>query len=511
MRLIPFYSTFKIPLAHIENDELYVFHRIFPSISNPKGIEKETKLQILKLTQELSTQNEQAQEHVKSIGDLEQELQQKDVVIERITTELRESNHHSNLAQKQYDGLKENIERLQEENDSLKKSNDNFVNRIVQEKEKYMEEMMNMTELYEKANKKIEMLNELQEQEKKRFTWKRKSAIDPDKKLSPHPSDGDDNANGRRFGGGAGTVLPSGIKHRITAHPCQATCVRYDASSADIIATAGEESTVKVWSTGNGALLKTLRGGSNQVMLGLDMSGDLTVSCGTDNMCRVWNTRTQRLLHQLVGHTQKVTSVRFFKGNTSAVLTASADRSMKVWDISRHTYRQTVTLRHSSTSNSLDMSYDGVTAVSGHHDGGVRFWDVRSGERTGEVTDLHTGGVSSVNFNPNNNAEILTLGSDSTLKLVDVRKAGQELQSFRYADFKNNLSYAACAISPDGNYAAAGSSTGTVFIWKTLDGTLEKQLQGHESNVVAVAWDRGGSNGQQFASVDNKGNLLLWA
>ena len=44
-----------------------------------------------------------------------------------------------------------------------------------------------------------------------------------------------------------------------------------------------------------------------------------------------------------------------------------------------------------------------------------------------------------------------------------------------------------------------------------MDGTLEKQLQGHESNVVAVAWDRGGSNGQQFASVDNKGNLLLWA
>jgi len=57
---------------------------------------------------------------------------------------------------------------------------------------------------------------------------------------------------------------------------------------------------------------------------------------------------------------------------------------------------------------------------------------------------------------------------------------------------------------PDDNYAAAGSSTGNVFIWKTLDGTLEKQLQGHETCVVAVAWDRGGGNGQQFASVDSK-------
>ena len=108
------------------------------STSYPKGTEKETKLQILKLTQELSTQNEQSQHHVKTIGDLEQELKQEDVVIERITTELRESNHHSDLAQKQYDGLKESTERLQEENDSFVKFNENLVDRIVQEKEKYI-------------------------------------------------------------------------------------------------------------------------------------------------------------------------------------------------------------------------------------------------------------------------------------------------------------------------------------------------------------------------------------
>jgi WD40 repeat protein len=73
------------------------------------------------------------------------------------------------------------------------------------------------------------------------------------------------------------------------------------------------------------------------------------------------------------------------------------------------------------------------------------------------------------------------------------------------------LSYSSCAISPDGAYAAAGSSLGTIFIWKTLDGSLERQLKGHDASIAAVAWDRGGSNGQQFASVDIKGNLLLWA
>ena len=148
-----------------------------------------------------------------------------------------------------------------------------------------------------------------------------------------------------------------------------------------------------------------------------------------------------------------------------------------VWDITRNTYRQTVTLRHSSTSNCTDVSYDSVTAASGHLDGGkiipnllhnnclqlnfltdvitirfqgVRFWDVRTSERTADITDLHFNGVTSVKFNPTNNAEVLTTGRDSVMKLTDVRKAGQELQSFSHVDFKIDLSYAGSAISPDG-------------------------------------------------------------
>jgi autophagy-related protein 16-1 len=98
------------------------------------------------------------------------------------------------------------------------------------------------------------------------------------------------------------------------------------------------------------------------------------------------------------------------------------------------------------------------------------------------------------------------------VKLIDVRNTGQELQTFHHAEFWIDLSYASCAISPDGNHAAAGSANGDVFIWRTRDGNLEQHLKGHHaSGVVAVAWERGGSNGQQFASVDMKGNLLLWA
>ena len=71
------------------------------------------------------------------------------------------------------------------------------------------------------------------------------------------------------------------------------------------------------------------------------------------------------------------------------MITGSADRSLKLWDISRKTYRQTTTFRHSSTAHCVDVSSDSSTAVSGHLDGGLRFWDIRTGDRTAEIASTY--------------------------------------------------------------------------------------------------------------------------
>ena len=63
-----------------------------------------------------------------------------------------------------------------------------------------------------------------------------------------------------------------------------------------------------------------------------------------------------------------------------------------------------------------------------------------------------------------------------------------------------------------GAYAAAGSSAnGNVFVWNVDDGSLKTKLPGHTVGVCGFAWGRGGSSGQQVASVDRKGTLILWA
>lgn len=246
------------------------------------------------------------------------------------------------------------------------------------------------------------------------------------------------------------------------------------------------------------------------------------------------------MIHQLAGHSQKITCVRLFPGEKS-IVTGSADRSIRVWDISRHVYTLTTTFRHSSTSNCCDVSYETHTVVSGHLDGmlpilllfclvetifdtgffvvactissigGIRFWDARSGDRVLDIPSLHEGGVTSVHWKPGNSNEILTNGKDSTLKVIDTRTSNI-MHTFRDPGFRTLTNHASCSFSPNGAYAAAGSAdSGDIFVWNVKNGEKTKQLSSHSCGAVGVAWGLGGTNGQQVATIDKSGVLILWA
>jgi WD40 repeat protein len=89
-------------------------------------------------------------------------------------------------------------------------------------------------------------------------------------------------------------------------------------------------------------------------------------------------------IHQLAGHLHKVTSVRILNNNQN-VLTCSADRSMKLWDISKQTYRQSTTMSFNSFASSIDVVSDGRSAISGHVDGSLLFWDLETAQKTAEI------------------------------------------------------------------------------------------------------------------------------
>jgi autophagy-related protein 16 len=472
---------------------------------------------------DLLQEEKSAQETI--ISSLKMELERSHEITTHLQSELENAKMITRLSEKQFDGLKDAIRQLQEENDEKTKLNERLVENAVAEKEKMAEQFNSMNEMVEKLQKEISMLrsynNNMKSSDKGWFrlsntTKENKKLSTAAASLEGSPPDDDDATTRSRKWGAFGAVLPSKPLYTIKAHREDASCVVYDGTNLNLVATASSDATVRVWDTSNGQLQATFSGGGSlHPMTGVDMSGGLVTACGADKTCRVWQYKTKRLLHQLAGHSQKITCVKLFPGETN-IVTGSADRSIRIWDISRHIYTQTITFRHSSTANCVDVvgGVETQPVVTGHIDGGVCFWDVRSGDRVLDISTLHEGGVTTVQWKPGSSHQVLTCGRDSTLKIIDNRTQSV-VQIFQNSALRILSNNARCSFSPDaaGKYiACGGGDNGDVFVFDAVTTDLTKRLSSaHQSGVVGLAWGKGGTNGQQIATVDKSGVLVLWA
>ena len=242
-----------------------------------------------KVSSDLTKLREENTIHETTISSLREELSQSKILIRNLTQELDEAKNRARLAEMQFDGLKATIETLQVQNDEFRKSNHSLIGRLVTEKEKSVEQMNEMTELVDRLKKEVDMLKSLLEQEEKRKFWKGG--------IGHEIAKNNDDLKGHRRFGATGVIVPSTPKVIVRAHPSQGTCVRYDSSGSDLVATCSEDSTVKLWDSGNGTLKGTFKGGgTGNTILGLDIAGGIIAGGGTDKMCRVWNTRTERMV-----------------------------------------------------------------------------------------------------------------------------------------------------------------------------------------------------------------------
>ena len=265
--------------------------------------EVESSASALKAANELAEVKDTNAEHIKTIQTMKEEQSRTEKMITQLNAELTDAKSTANLAEKQYEGLKDTIRTLQEENDELKRANSDLVNRVVSEKEKSIDEINKMNESCERLKKEVEMLREYQKQQEKRSRggWRRNKGGGLDiggdgEAESASPNTTEDKTQGTRQFGSMGVVIPSQPLHVLQAHGQEATAIRYDGTGADLVATGSSDSTVRVWDSSTGQPKAQFRGGPGHPMLGVDISGGIVAGCGTDKTCRVWNLRTQRLV-----------------------------------------------------------------------------------------------------------------------------------------------------------------------------------------------------------------------
>jgi len=223
----------------------------------------------------------------------------------------------------------------------------------------------------------------------------------------------------------------------------------------DLIATANDDDTVRLWYSTTGRPVLTLadhRGRVRSVAFSPD-GQRLATGCD-DRLARVWRIPSGEALLTLSGHTDRIYAVAF-SADGSVLATVSNDGTARLWDAASGDLLH-VLAGHSGRLWTGAFSPDGQLLATAGDDLVVRLWDMATGRPVAELGG-HTRRVLSVTFSPDGGL-LASCGDDGTARLwrldgADVR-AGLTLLG---------LENGWAATAPDGRYRMSGDLAGQVW------------------------------------------------
>ncbi|MCA1568442.1 MAG: protein kinase [Acidobacteria bacterium] len=177
---------------------------------------------------------------------------------------------------------------------------------------------------------------------------------------------------------------------------------------------------------------------------------------GSYRNIKVWNTETWELTNE--SEMGEINPAYALSADGKLIATGGTnENSVKVWDVESGDLKLTLD-GHEKGVLALAFSPDGKTLVSGSYDNTARLWDVRSGAFKQALTEDSLNAVFSAAFSPD--GRTVASGTYHEVKLWDAetgllrRKLSEESMGITYR----------VAFSPDGK-TLAGASDGTVKLW----------------------------------------------
>jgi WD40 repeat protein len=149
---------------------------------------------------------------------------------------------------------------------------------------------------------------------------------------------------------------------------------------------------------------------------------------------------------------------------------------------------------------SVAFSPDGTLLATGDAEGGLRLWQVDTGQLLFSY-EGHLGWVWSIAFNVDGQM-LASCSSDKTIRLWDVN-TGKCLKILE----EHTSSIWSIAFSPDGQMLASGSDEPIVRLWNVSTGECCNGLTGHTERVRSVAFS---PDGRSLASGSDDGTVRLW-
>lgn len=194
-------------------------------------------------------------------------------------------------------------------------------------------------------------------------------------------------------------------------------------------------------------------------------------SGGRDNHIKIWNTVGEcKFTVEQNQHSDWVSCVKFYQdAKTPIVVSASWDRTIKVWDNQNMTLKHTF-VGHTSQINSLDMAPKTFYLASGGRDGVAMVWNLVEGKFLGKVDcDIS---INCVHFAPKK--YWLVIGTDHGIKIWDlpskeiVHTITEHSLDPSVNDSKKPIACTSLAWNKNGNLLFAGFADSYIRVYKIV-------------------------------------------
>ncbi len=273
------------------------------------------------------------------------------------------------------------------------------------------------------------------------------------------------------------------------------------APDGHLLASSGNDATVRFWDPQTGSLLYTLPHPGPIIAISWSRDGRLFASGDIAGFIRLWElqvTGPPICIQTIQAHTVWVNGL-VFAPDGGTLVSVSWDKTVKLWDVASGRLRETLS-GHTDRVLRVDWSRDGRVLASSSRDQTLRLWDVEAG-RCRAVLRGHTGGVDGLTFTPDGRS-LISGSEDGTLRVWDVDH-GQCVRVMQgYARFPYVVDW-----SPDSRQLISGGTDWLVTIWDTAEQSPPQMLSGHSGVVCGVAWS---ADGQCLASSEWDNAIRLW-
>jgi WD40 repeat protein len=266
------------------------------------------------------------------------------------------------------------------------------------------------------------------------------------------------------------------------------------------LATAGYDSTVRLWDVSSGAMQKILTGHFGKATsVTFSPDGKLLASASDDKTIILWDINLGAMQMLLRGHSDRVFSVAFSLDG-GLLASASSDTNIILWNTSSGEMHSKIS-GQSHRDYKVVFSPDGGLLASAAYDATIILW-CTSPVKFWRGLQSNINLVSGIKFSPDGKLVASTSYDDKTIKLWHIMSTEVPRTLAPHRDWITDT-----AFSPDGKLLASASFDRTIRLWDLSSGVMEKRLEGHLDVVNSIAFS---PDGKLLASASSDGTARLW-